>query len=268
MSQRKNSNQRQLAKDRAHKKSFDEITKRRTGTIDLATRILIVCEDEKSAVNYFNALIKQMGLSSISPKVFPNDNGETQPDQVIQYAKELKQKARKSGTEKYDEIWCVIDGDFGGKVTNSRQTARHSNIKLAISTPCFEFWVLLHYEDRGEFELKCDGMVSQLRKHLKMYKKGTWNFEETVKAVPDAYARAKQQRNAETPFAEDQNPCSDLYILIEKLFLAWRDSYLKNKEETDLTTIQTDLYARMEKLIPGFAQSTPSRVKRSHHGKK
>ena len=44
---------------------LDEL-KRRRGERDLPKRFLIVCEDSKSAVNYFEALIKHFNLSAAS----------------------------------------------------------------------------------------------------------------------------------------------------------------------------------------------------------
>ncbi len=47
---------------------IDEL-KRRRGERDLPKRFLIVCEDEKSAVNYFKAMRRHFGLSATSVEV-------------------------------------------------------------------------------------------------------------------------------------------------------------------------------------------------------
>ena len=54
-----------------------------------------------------------------------------------------------------DEIWCVLDHDerdveiddfrsWLGQQPNEK--ARSTEIRAAISTPCFEYWLLLHFE--------------------------------------------------------------------------------------------------------------------------
>ena len=128
MSQRNPKKRPQSNKARDYKQHFDDIIKRKTGTIDLATRILIVCEDGKSAINYFKALKRLMGLSAVSPVVKPNKDGQTQPEQVVAHARQLMAQALDSGTEPFDLVWCVIDGDFGPKVTRCRPTADSSHI--------------------------------------------------------------------------------------------------------------------------------------------
>lgn len=49
--------------------ALNEQLERRRGVRDLATRFLIVCEDGKSAPNYFEALKKHFNLSAASIQV-------------------------------------------------------------------------------------------------------------------------------------------------------------------------------------------------------
>ncbi len=250
MSQRNPKKRPQSNKARDYKQHFDDIIKRKTGTIDLATRILIVCEDGKSAINYFKALKRLMGLSAVSPVVKPNKDGQTQPEQVVAHARQLMAQALDSGTEPFDLVWCVIDGDFGPKVTRCRPTADSSHIQLAISTPCFELWVLLHHQDHGTAAYRCGDIVSLLKKAQPRYEKGSFDFTPTVRNVLDAYERARRLRN-ESAFRlpEEQNPSSDLYKLIEELFLAWGKSCNPRR----LTGDQAALHARARTLIKRFA---------------
>jgi RloB-like protein len=48
--------------------------------------------------------------------------------------------------------------------------ARDNAISLAVSSPCFELWVLLHFEDCGRHTER-DEVVVRLRKHLQGYEK-------------------------------------------------------------------------------------------------
>lgn len=95
--------------------------KRKHGVRELARRFLIVCEDGKSAPNYFRALRKSLGLTATSIEVAGSD-GRTQPVQVVARAIQLKKAASdgESGTVPFDQVWCVIDGDFGDKINNAR----------------------------------------------------------------------------------------------------------------------------------------------------
>ena len=66
-------------------KSLNEQLQRKRGIRDLAKRFLIVCEDQKSAPNYFNALKRYLNLSATSVEV-ADSRGHTQPIQVVNRA--------------------------------------------------------------------------------------------------------------------------------------------------------------------------------------
>ena len=104
---------------------WQEQLKRRSDVRDLEKRFLIVCEDAKSAPNYFEALKKHFSLSAASIKV-AGSGGNSQPLQVVNLAINLKVNASEpeSGTEPFDHVWCIIDGDYGDKITNARNKAK------------------------------------------------------------------------------------------------------------------------------------------------
>ncbi len=199
-----------------------EQLQRRRGLRDLPKRFLIVCEDDKSAPNYFEALKKHFSLSAASIQV-AGSGGNSQPIQVVARAVELKERAADpdSGTEPFDQVWCVIDGDYGEKINNARAKAKANAVELAISTKCFEYWVLLHFEENDTSTLDCDALVHSLRKkHLPQYEKGTCDFREIVKRVRDASKRAEKRRKpgiARRDRPEDQNPCSEVYRLVNAI---------------------------------------------------
>lgn len=196
--------------------------KRKRGIRELKRRFLIVCEDGKSAPNYFEALKKHYNLSATSIRVV-GSGGSTQPIQVVERAVELKTNAEnaESGTVPFDQVWCVIDGDYGNKIINARAKAIANNVELAISTKCFEYWLLLHYEENDTSTTNCDGLVSALRqKHIPAYQKGKCEFHDIVTRVENAVARAEQLRKpgikrGDPP--ENQNPCSEVYKLIKAI---------------------------------------------------
>lgn len=188
----------------------------------MAERFLIVCEDNKSAPNYFEAMRKHFSLSATCIKV-AGSGGKSQPIQVVERAVDLKERATEpdSGTEPFDHVWCVIDGDYGDKINNARAKAKANKVALAISTPCFEYWILLHFEESATPAAKCEVVVHLLKKrHLPKYEKGTYDFEPIVPRVADARARAERLRKpgikrGDPP--EKQNPCSEVYELVNAI---------------------------------------------------
>ncbi len=202
--------------------TLNEQLSRRRGVRDLEMRFLIVCEDTKSSFNYFEALQTHFKLSAGSVKVAHSDH-RTQPTQVVEHALALKmQSAHKdSGTEPFRHVWCVIDGDFGPAIKQARTLAKANGIELAISTMCFEYWILLHFEESETSRLDCNAVVRDVRRtHLPRYQKGACDFSAIVPRVRDACARAKKLRKpgiVRNDLPEYHNPCSEVYLLIEAI---------------------------------------------------
>ena len=115
----------------------------------------------------------------------------------------------------------MIDGDYGAKIRDARARANRDEIKLAISTMCFEYWVLLHFEETGKPNINCDRLVSLLRqRHLARYEKGKCDFKDIVKSLHIACKRAERLRKPgidRGEFPENQNPCSEVYKLIHAI---------------------------------------------------
>ena len=186
-------------------------------------RFLIVCEDGKSAPNYFEALKKFHALSATSIKV-AGSGGRTQPLQVVQTAIDLRDASAipESGTEPFSQVWCAIDGDYGNKIANARAKAQANDIKLVVTNKCFEYWILLHYEENDTSTMDCDTLVHSLRSknYIPDYQKGTCDFLAVVARSDLACARAKKLRKAgidRGDLPENQNPCSEIYELVETI---------------------------------------------------
>jgi len=106
---------------------------------------LIVCEGETERY-YFEALRVRLGLSNAEVQVPPKPTGRS-PRQLVDYA----ESQLKSGG--YDRGYCVFDRDTHTTFAEARQRIRalatRSRTPLiiaeAVSIPCWEVWVLLHF---------------------------------------------------------------------------------------------------------------------------
>jgi hypothetical protein len=116
---------------------------------------LIVTEGRVTEPVYFDLLRRDLQLSVVRIKVQPGDASD--PRHVIRTAereaKEQKRKARKcllgiNEPEKFDHVWAVVDTDVAVQEhfwNDVKQLAAAKRVTLAHSTPCFEFWLLLHF---------------------------------------------------------------------------------------------------------------------------
>lgn len=115
---------------------------------------LIVTEGTVTEPVYFELLRNSLQLSVVTVKVMPGKASD--PRRVIQSAadevKALASRVRQKKVsltelQRFDHVWAVIDTDVAirqGFWNDVIEKARDSKVKLAHSTPCFEYWLLLH----------------------------------------------------------------------------------------------------------------------------
>ncbi len=143
-------------------------------------RGLILCEGETEE-NYFNGLVSQpkykRKLQSISVRVFkPKDHS---PFGMVKEAKRMIIIA-KNEKNPYDFVWVMFDRDGHAKIPDAFELARTSipEIKIAFTIPCFEYFVLLHFEKTTKPFAKCDDVIHQIKRNwLPDYEKATNIFE-------------------------------------------------------------------------------------------
>jgi hypothetical protein len=116
---------------------------------------LIVTEGTVTEPVYFDLLLRDLHLSAVRIKVQPGDASD--PRHVIRTAqreaKKQQRKARKgvlgiNEPAKFDHVWAVVDTDVAARMgfwNDVKQLAAARKVTLAHSTPCFEFWLLLHF---------------------------------------------------------------------------------------------------------------------------
>ncbi len=120
----------------------------------LGDAFLIVTEGEVTEPVYFELLRRDLKLALVSVKVQPGDASD--PRHVIRTAERLaneQKRKHKKGVlainepAQFDHVWAVVDTDVA--VRNHiwhdvQQLATAKKVMLAHSTPCFEYWLLLH----------------------------------------------------------------------------------------------------------------------------
>lgn len=117
---------------------------------------LIVTEGTVTEPVYFELLRADLQLPAVRIRVEPGKASD--PRHVIATAaEEVKVHARRAKkgqlghTEplRFDQVWAVIDTDVAvrnGIWNEVESLAQARKVKLAHSTPCFEFWLLLHIQ--------------------------------------------------------------------------------------------------------------------------
>jgi len=139
---------------------------------------LVVCEGETEHA-YFEAVRLHLKLSRAEVVLATSSKGSA-PRNVVAYA---EQKCAEPGG--YDQIYCVFDRDQHGSFRAARERiaklASRQNKRLpiaeSVSVPCFEFWILLHFEQTDASFANCADVIQRIRdEHVPEYAKADNTF--------------------------------------------------------------------------------------------
>ncbi len=122
--------------------------RRRIATRPERKTIVVFCEGEATEPDYINALKRV-------PEIHANTSIaiELDPEQGVPLTL-VKRAVQRARDDEVDECWCVFDVEWPRNHPNlpeAMQLAKAHGIRLAISNPCFELWLALHFEDCGAF---------------------------------------------------------------------------------------------------------------------
>lgn len=196
-------------------------------------RCLIVCEGSKTEPQYLSELRDIWGIAHTHVSI-QRSRGAS-PDQVVRNAESLYDDDAKLG-DSYDQVFCVFDRDehstFRSAVQQIRDmTSAGKPFKAITTTPCIEFWFLLHfgYSDapfskQGKKSVG-EVAVSQLKTKdgFKQYGKGQRDVEVLLRdRLPAARKHAvrlrKAAQNAQASDPQlDANPWTNMDELVHYL---------------------------------------------------
>jgi hypothetical protein len=125
---------------------------RRRVAIRLPRRtFLIFCEGERTEPEYFKALKllpSVRDVAAVDLRVQTRDGGSV-PRSLVSMAVSARRKAIDEEAE-IDEFWCIFDVEWPRNhpgLTEAVEEAARNEIQVAISNPCFELWLILHFRD-------------------------------------------------------------------------------------------------------------------------
>lgn len=146
-------------------------------------------EGSKTEPKYFNIFRtnKYQGIH-LQIKSHPN---KSHPKQVL---KRAKQFIKGSKLENKDQAWLVIDHDERPEedFQELNNWCNGKNYFLAISKPCFEFWLLLHFE-KGDHIKSMEDCLKKLKKYLPHYTKNQLDIDKLKSNIPAAIQNAKNK---------------------------------------------------------------------------
>lgn len=205
----------------SRRKSFSANSRPERGTKD-GEKFLIVTEGQKTEVNYLTDFAREYNIRS---RVHILKRGSaSDPTSVFNAAEKEngKQKNDDGSPESghgYAKIFCVFDRDSHDdkNFKEAQQKMKGKKFIKILSTPCIEYWFLLHFEySRKAYEKSID-CKNELKKHIKGY---TENMTGLCSGLQKNLSKAK--KNAITAMKDakataNPNPSTEVHLLIEEL---------------------------------------------------
>ena len=193
-------------------------------------RLLIVCEGEKTEPLYLEEIRRAFRLATAHVQVWPSADG-TEPLQVVEYAERLfldGDRAKAIDCRGFDRVIAVFDRDDHATYHQALAKAQALNLArkndegqrvpfLAVaSVPCFELWLLLHFEDVMA-PVHRNEVYARLRAHLPTYEKGQGGHFAATRGQLDAATARAAARAAQTTAHDGREPYTDMHTLVNLL---------------------------------------------------
>lgn len=183
---------------------------RREPFVDSKPIILVVTEGEVTEPQYLQGFSKAFHNPRVRIEVV---GGAGVPKTIVETAKELKRAAEQQAEREkddnlsYDEVWCVFDVDQHPHIPDAQQMARDNGILLAISNPCIELWLWLHFAEQPGIQHRHD-LQKMMRHHIPGYDKRV-EFKDYASGYDNAVRRAKRlDAAAESDDEPGRNPAT------------------------------------------------------------
>lgn len=197
--------------------------------------ILIVTEGRNTEPLYLRTLAGHWKLHPHVTTIEPG--GEGIPANLVKRALEVqKQRADDDKNERlpynqlgsFDETWIVFDTEHAARhnrLKDGLQLAETHGIRVAHSTPCFEFWLVLHYALKAPPMETCKEAWALFEKAADL-KSGGYSKEQGAASdlidkliclVPTAVRNAEQLTKQQTLDTFPANPSTSVQTLVRSM---------------------------------------------------
>ena len=209
-----------MAKSRQGRRSGS--LRRQVGVRDPKRTFLVFCEGEKTEPAYLKALKREPAVrdvASVDIRIDDETSGSV-PLTLVEAA--AKARARSSGTNgEIDEVGCIFDVEWPQNHPNLDRAiarAREQGVRVAVSNPCFELWLALHFEDQTAW--LDTAAATRLRRTLDGTSGkdlgGETYMSRRAAAARRARALDERHRGNDTEFPHD-NPSSGMFRFLDAI---------------------------------------------------
>jgi hypothetical protein len=204
------------------------------GLPDLGDSFLVVTEGEVTEKLYFEKLRALLQISAVTVRVVHPDCTDAQG--LVREAIKLRDQQRERRDRfdlgnrevgNYDHVWVVFDTDIPARqhqLGPACELARKEDIRLALSTPCIEFWLRLHFGfTTGSFLDDATAQKAVAQVWGEPYDKTEATFMRLWPVIqpniPMAVMHAEKvrQHHHDAGTKQPANPCTNVDLLVRAL---------------------------------------------------
>ena len=202
-------------------KSHRRRRRRRVGVRQPRKTLLVFCEGEITEPEYLQALRREPEVREVASIRFRKSTiGLSPPLTLVKEAADAVQRSSEERDE-IDEVWCLFDVEWPQNHPNLKQAldvAHRNNVKVAVSNPCFELWLALHFQDCAWW-IETKPAERLRREHDNSTDKradGATYMPRRKEAARRARALDEEHRKNGKRFPND-NPSSAMYLLLDSI---------------------------------------------------
>lgn len=193
---------------------------RRRGAFREPNRLyLLVSEGTVTEPSYFDGMVQHERIHGVSVRTY---GAGADPFGVVDYAIRLmaenRKQVRAGRAAKFDEVWVLFDVDEikAGRIAAAKAKAKANGIKVAVSNPCFEVWLLLHHSDHNA-SITTTQVQRKLLKIDPRYDKRV-DYRQFAEYREAATTRAEALDRSHDREKTDGNPSTGVWQLVLRLF--------------------------------------------------
>ena len=183
--------------------------------------LLVFTEGERTEVDYLTHWRREHRFE-VSVEI--DERHGRDPLTLVQLALEAKQAAsrdaRRGRGGGYDAYWCVFDVDDHATLARAVALASPNEINIAVSNPCFELWLLLHYQDQRAW-VDRDAVQREFRSASGATDKNLPSAVviQLAQAFADAKRRAQDLATMHTRngCSVGENPGTDVWMIVDSI---------------------------------------------------
>lgn len=178
---------------------------------------IVACDDTYAPKQYFGFF----NITRVMVHVVPTQDGTSVAKYVLE---RLLNFAHEMKVEVDDELWMLLDidhctvGNHFKSFIAAIKDARRRNIKVALSKPCFELWLLLHHEEESAVTALKNAQETEiaLRKKLGQYDKR--NLKQEHYPLASVYKACQRAERLDGVVKGGDNPSDN----ISQVYLLWK----------------------------------------------